>query len=325
MYDLSGSRILITGGAGFVGSHIIDQLLQRGVEEIVVLDNMLRGRPGNIAEPLQSGRVTLIEGDIRDLPLVERLVASTDYCLHMAATRITRCAEHPREALEVMFDGAFNVFNACAEHKTRKIVAASSASIYGMADEFPTSERAHPYNNITMYGAGKLANEGMLRAFYHTHQLNYAAMRFFNVYGPRMDTHGRYTEVLIRWYHLIRDGKAPLIFGDGSQTMDFVHVSDVARACIQALAHEATDEVFNVACGVETSLVDLCQTLLDVMGSEIQPEFRPLPSERKAVEVLRRLADTRKAKALIDFEAAIDLRAGLVDLVAWLDQLPEQD
>ena len=320
MNDLSRSRVLITGGAGFIGSHIADQLLAEYVAEIVLLDNMLRGSRANVAHALRSGKVRLVEGDIRDRALLEELFPGIDYVFHMAALRITRCAENPREALEVMFDGAFNVAEACVRHKVKKLVAASSASIYGTADTFPTREDHHPYNNRTLYGAAKMANELMYRSFNDMYGLPYAAMRYFNVYGPRMDTEGKYTEVLIRWYGLIKKGEAPLIYGEGDQTMDFVYVEDVARANVLAMKSAASDQVFNVGCQRETSLRQLCDALLKAMGSTLQPRHVPLPAERKAVEVRRRLADGDKARELIGFQAKVSLEEGLARLVRWLDE-----
>jgi len=312
--DLAGSRILITGGAGFIGSHIADQLLAgEGVASVVLLDNMLRGTMRNIEPALGSGRASLVEGDIRDRALLDKLVAGADYVFHMAALRITRCAENPREALEVMFDGAFNVAEACVKHKVKKLVAASSASVLGTADSFPTKEDHHPYNNRTLYGAAKLANELIYRSFNDMNGLNYTAMRYFNVYGPRMDLEGKYTEVLIRWYGLIKKGQEPVIFGEGDQTMDFVYVEDIARANILAMKA-------NVACGRETSLRQLCDAFLKAMGSNLKPRHVPLPAERKAVEVLRRLADTSKAREMLGFEAKVSLEEGLGLLVGWLDK-----
>jgi UDP-glucose 4-epimerase len=318
--SLEGSRILITGGAGFVGSHITDELIEReGVREVILLDNLLRGSRRNVQDALGTGRVRLVEGDIRDCALLDRLLPGVDYVFHMAALRITRCAENPREALEVMYDGAFNVVEACVRHRVKKLVAASSASIYGTADLFPTQEDHHPYNNRTLYGAAKMANELMYRAFNDMYGLPYVAMRYFNIYGPRMDTEGKYTEVLIRWYRLVKEGKQPLIFGEGDQTMDFVEVGDVARANVLAMKAPVSDQVFNVASQRETSLRELCDAFLRAMGSSLVPKHIPLPSERKAVEVWRRLADTRKAKELLGFEARLGLEEGLARLVRWLD------
>ena len=319
MKSIAGSRILITGGAGFIGSHITDQLLLEKVEEIILIDDFIRGSRENVADALKSGKVKLIEGDIRDQALLDELFPKIDCCFHLAAFRINQCAAEPRAAFEVMFGGTFNVAESCIKHKVKKIVIASSASIYGTAEKFPTNEKHHPYNNKTLYGAAKLANEVIFRSFYDMYGLRYNAMRYFNVYGPRMDIFGKYTEVLIRWYHLIKKNSPPLIYGDGKQSMDFVSVEDVARATILALTAPVTDEVFNVACGVETTLEELCAALLEVMDSNLKPKYVPLPDDRKNVEVTRRLADTSKAAALIGFKAKIDLRQGLRSLVRWLD------
>jgi UDP-glucose 4-epimerase len=317
--SLEGSRVLITGGAGFVGSHIADRLIaHEGVREVVLLDNLLRGSRRNVEEALRSGRARLVEGDIRDRSLLDELFPGVDHVFHMAALRITRCADNPREALEVMYDGTFNVVEACVKHRVKKLVAASSASILGTADLFPTREDHHPYNNRTLYGAAKLANELMYRAFNDMYGLPYVALRFFNVFGPRMDTEGKYTEVLIRWYRLISQGERPLIFGEGDQTMDFVDVTDVARANVLAMKADASDEVFNVASQRETSLRQLCEALLRVMGSTLEPKHVPLPAERKAVEVLRRLADTSRAREQLGFSAEVSLEDGLERLVRWL-------
>ncbi|MCJ7812428.1 NAD-dependent epimerase/dehydratase family protein, partial [bacterium] len=264
MNDLAGKRVLITGGAGFVGSHTTDQLILENVSEIVIVDNLIRGHMENIELAIQSGKINFIEGDIRDVNLMNKIFENMDYCFHMAALRITRCAENPREALDVMLNGTFNVIDMCVKHKIQKLVAASSASIYGNADHFPTKEDHHPYNNHTFYGATKLSNELMYRSFKDMYDMHYIAMRYFNIFGPRMDREGKYTEVLIRWYYSIKEGKQPLIFGDGKQTMDFIDVEDIARANILALKSDVTDVVFNVASGIETSLVELCFALLEV-------------------------------------------------------------
>ena len=263
---------------------------------------------------MPSGRVRLIEADIRDRGLMEELVSHSDLVFHMAALRITQCAENPRHAMEVMADATFDLLDLCVKHKVEKVIAASSASIYGMAEQFPTTESHHPYNNWTLYGAAKVFNEGLLRSFHHMYGLNYAAMRYFNVYGPRMDIHGVYTEVLIRWMERINAGQPPVIFGDGHQTMDFVYIEDVARANVLAAKADVTDEVFNVASGTETSLRQLAEMLSQVMGGTSKLEFQPA---RKVNPVQRRLADIEKARRLIGFEASVPLDEGLERLVAW--------
>jgi UDP-glucose 4-epimerase len=313
--NVNGSRIVVTGGAGLIGSTTIDLLLQsHAPEQIVIFDDLSRGTTANIEAALGDPRVVLVEGDVRDQAAVEHVMHGADAVLHMAALRITACAAAPREAFEVMCAGSFNVVSAAQQAGVKKVVAASTASIYGMAEQFPTTERHHPYNNRTWYGASKVMLEGLLRSFNDMHALSYIALRYFNVYGARMDIHGKYTEVLIRWMERLEAGEAPLILGDGSQTMDFVYVDDVARANVLALSSDVSDEVFNVASGVETSLNDLAAALTHVMGARTPPAYGP---ERKINAVPRRLASTDKAERLLGFRASVPLDEGLRRLVAW--------
>jgi nucleoside-diphosphate-sugar epimerase len=308
------TRYLVTGGAGLIGSHVVDLLVREPDAAVVVLDDLSRGRKANLEEAVRSGRVELVVGDIRDRPLLDRLMEGVDVVFHQAAVRITQCAEDPRLALEVLACGTFEVVDAAVSAGVRKVVAASSASVYGRAEQFPTGERHHPYNDETAYGVAKCFGEGVLRSFRATTGLDYVALRYFNVYGPRMDVHGVYTEVLIRWIERIAAGLPPVVFGDGSDTMDFVHVEDVARANLHAARSEASGDVFNVGSGVETSLLELAELLLAVMGSDVGIEHGP---PRQAAAVRRRLADVEHARQLLGFEARIGLEEGLRDLVAW--------
>jgi UDP-glucose 4-epimerase len=311
---MKNSRVLVTGGAGLVGSHIADLLVKEEVAEIIVLDNFTRGQISNLAWAKEHGCVKVVEGDIRDLKILDEVMDGVDIVFHQAAIRITQCAAEPRLALEVMADGTYNVLEAAVKAKVKKVVAASSASIYGMAETFPTTESHHPYNNRTLYGATKIFNEALLRSFYDMYGLDYVALRYFNVYGPRMDIYGVYTEVLIRWMDRIIAGQPPLIFGDGKQTMDFIYIEDIARANILAAKADVTDEVFNIASSVESSLNDLADGLTKVMGSDLKPEYG---EERKVNPVARRLADVTKAKQLLGFESEVSLEEGLSKLVDW--------
>ena len=293
---------------------MVDQLVAAGAGEVVVLDNLVRGRRENLADALTSSTVRLVEGDIRDRTLVAELMSGTDFVFHLAAIRITQCASEPRLALEVLVDGTFDIAEAAAEAGVRKVIASSSASVYGLATEFPTPETQHPYANDTLYGAAKTFNEGMLRSFHAMNGLNYVALRYFNVYGPRMDIHGVYTEVLIRWMERIEAGQSPLILGDGLQTMDFVFTEDIARANLLAAESDATDEVFNIGSGTETSLLELAEALMRVMDTSQRLEFGP---PRGVNSVTRRLADVSLADKRLGWRAEIDLEEGLRRLVAW--------
>ncbi|MEJ2857472.1 MULTISPECIES: NAD-dependent epimerase/dehydratase family protein [unclassified Saccharothrix] len=313
--NLRDARVLITGGAGLIGSTIADHLLDEGVAEIVVLDNLVRGRLENLAGPLAAGAVKFVEGDLRDVDAVRSTMDGIDLVFHQAAIRITQCAEEPRLAHDVLATGTFNVLEAAVQANVTKVVAASSASVYGLAELFPTQENHHAYANRTLYGAAKVYNEGLLRSFNEMYGLDYVALRYFNVYGPRMDVFGVYTEVLVRWMERIAAGTPPLILGDGSQTMDFVYSTDIARANVLAAKSDVSDEVFNVASGVETSLAQLADALLEVMGrGDLRPEHGP---ERKVNAVPRRLASTEAAREKLGFEASVSLHEGLTSLVSW--------
>ena len=297
-----------------IGSHIADGLIAEGLQEIVVLDNLTRGRRQNLEPAMASGKVTIIEGDIRDRNLVVRAMKGIDIIFHEAAIRITHCAEDPRLAHDVLATGTFNLIEAAVAAKVKRFVLASSASIYGQAEEFPTNENHHGYGNRTIYGATKMYSEGLLRSFYEMYGLNYVALRYFNVYGPRMDAYGVYTEVMVRWMERLAKGQPCVILGDGAQTMDFVFVRDIARANLMAANSSITDDVLNIASGTETSLTELASALGRVMGVDLRPEYGPA---RKATPVWRRLADVSKAERLIGFKTKVSLEEGLRELVKW--------
>jgi len=314
---IEGAKILVTGGAGLIGSTTIDQLLlNEKPAQIVIFDNMTRGTTRNLENALKDERVTLIKGDIRDKDAVYKVTEGMDAVIHMAAIRITACAADPREAMEVMNDGTFNVIDAAHKAGVKKVLAASSASILGLADTFPTTEDHHPYNNRTWYGASKIMLEGLLRSYNDMYGLNYVAMRYFNVYGPRMDVEGKYTEVLVRWVQRISQGIPPLIMGDGKTSMDFIYIEDLARANVLGLKSDVSDEVFHIASGVETSLGELAATTMKVMGApaDMVPEYGP---ERKVNAVSRRLSSTEKAERLLGFKAEVSLEEGVRRFVTW--------
>lgn len=313
MYRIDGSTVLITGGAGFIGSTTADQLLDAGATEVRILDDFSRGNRRNLEHASSTGNLVIIPGDIRDAHIVDSAMQKVDYVFHEAALRITRCAEDPRAGIEVLVNGTLNVLESAVKHRVKKIVAASSASVYGNPSHLPMNEM-HPFNNRTLYGAAKIADEQMFRAYYEMHGLPYVALRYFNVYGPRMDLDGVYTEVMVRWMDAIQAGQPPKIFGDGSQSMDFVYVEDVARANLAALESQQVDDVFNVGTGHQTNLKELSQLLLRIYGSSLTPEYLP---PRAVNNVRARRADVAKAESLLGFKARVDLETGLRALVQW--------
>lgn len=314
---IEGATVLVTGGAGLIGSHIVDRLIDEGAGEIRVLDNLVRGRMANLASARARRKIDFIQGDVRDPGTVRAVVAGCDYVFHQAAIRITLCAEQPRECMDVLVMGTFNVFDAAAREGVKKVVYASSASVYGAAEVFPTDEKHHPFGNRTLYGAAKLMNEGIARHFHDMSGLPGVGLRYFNVYGPRMDVTGAYTEVFIRWLDCADRGASPQIHGDGSATMDFVYVGDIARANVLAMKSDRRDDVYNVASGTETSLLQLWESIRSVSGAHhLRPEFHP---PRKVNPVPRRLADIRRARDEIGFVAQTPLIDGLRELAAWRD------
>jgi len=312
--DLRGARVLITGGAGVVGSTLTDQLVATEPAEIVIVDNFTRGREENLAWARAHGTVTVVHGDIRDVELMARVTDGIDVVFHQAAIRLPLCAQEPRLALEVMVDGTFNVVEAATRADVDKLVLASSASVYGLAERFPTTEDHHPYGNRTLYGAAKVFGEGLARSFFEDRGLDYVALRYFNVYGPRMDMHSAHVEVLVHWIQRIAQGLPPVIHGDGTETMDFVFVDDVARANVLAATSPATDVVCNVASGVETSLHDLAMALIDAMGADLAPSYEPGRSRANAP---RRLADVTSARELLGWRPEVELQSGLERLIEW--------
>jgi UDP-glucose 4-epimerase len=319
MPNIEDSRILVIGGAGFVGSHIVDQLLAEPVREIVMLDNFVRGTRANLSEAAKDKRVRIVEGSITDKTLLAELMQGTEYVFHLAALWLFECVYQPRSALEVNVVGTFNVVEAAHQAGVKKIVYSSSASVYGDAVFTPMTED-HPFNNRTMYGATKIAGEQFFRAFNEQHKLDYAGLRYMNIYGPRMDYKGTYVSVIMKVLDRIDAGQAPVIFGDGSQSYDFIHVADVARANILALEADASDEFFNVGMGVKTTINELVKMLLEITGSDLQPEYRP----QEQMFVTHRVGSTEKADQQLGFRARVPLEEGLRSVVEWRqrDQQP---
>jgi UDP-glucose 4-epimerase len=315
MADLAGSTVAVVGGAGFIGSHIVDQLLAEPVERIIVVDNFVRGTRGNLETAARDPRVELREGSILDLPFLRQVMDESDYAFHLAALWLHECVHHPRDAVEVNATGTFNVIEAATAAGVKKVVYSSSASVYGDALALPMTEE-HPFNNRTLYGATKIAGEQFFRSFNEQHGLDYVGLRYMNVYGPRMDYKGTYVSVIMKVLDKIDAGEPPLIFGDGSQAYDFVHVSDVARANILSLKSDATDTFLNVGMGVQTTINELVERLIALTGSELQPEY--LPQEQ--MFVTNRVGSTELAEQAIGFRAQVPLDEGLASIVEWRRQ-----
>lgn len=312
MHDLTDSHVLVIGGAGFVGSHIVDQLLEEPVAKVTVLDNFVRGTRENLAAAAEDERVRIVDGSVLDRELLGELMADAQYVFHLAALWLFECVHEPRKALEHNVVGTFNVVEAAQQAGVRKVVYSSSASVYGDALFTPMTEE-HPFNNRTMYGATKIAGEQFFRAFHEQHGLDYSGLRYMNVYGPRMDYKGTYVSVIMKVLDKIDAGEPPVIFGDGSQAYDFVHVGDVARCNILAMKSEATDANYNVGTGVKTTIKELVDALLDITGSELEPEYRP----QEQMFVTHRVGSTEAAERDLGFVAELPYREGLESVVAW--------
>jgi UDP-glucose 4-epimerase len=310
---LAGARVVVTGGAGNVGSHLVDAAVAAGAREVVALDALIRGVPENLAGALATGRAALREIDIRDREAVAASIEGADFVFHQAALRWTRCQEAPRECQEVMVDGTFNVLEAAAAAKVRRVVLASSAVVYGEPEALPMHED-QPLNGTTFYGAMKVANEQLARAFASLHGVPTATLRYFNVYGPRMDVRSRFVEVMIRWLNLIDEGKPLTLFGDGSSSVDFVYVDDVVRANLLACEAGPGAAIVNVCSGVETTMRDLAALLLRLTGSSAGMEFKPQPAGALPA---RRVGDPARARELLGFEARTGLEDGVRKLIEW--------
>lgn len=310
--DLTNTRLMLVGGAGLVGSHIVDQLVDEPVSEIVVFDNFVRGTRENLADASSSAKVRIVEGSMLDRDLLARELKGIDGVFLLASLWLGECVNDPRSAWEVNTLGTWNVVEACLAAGVRRLVYSSSASVYGNAVVTPMTEE-HPFNNRTTYGATKIANEQMLRAMYEQHTLPYIGLRYMNIYGPRMDYAGTYVSVIMKVLDRIFAGERPIVFGDGSQVYDFIHVRDAARANILGMKADCADELFNIGMGVGTSINELVQILLELTGSTLEIEYRP---EAQSF-VTHRIGSTEKAERLLGFRAQVPLREGLRSVVEW--------
>lgn len=310
--NLKDARIVLIGGAGFVGSHIVDRLLQEPVREIVVFDNFVRGTRDNLDLARKNSRLQVVEGSITEKDAVRSAIGHADGVFLLASLWLGECVSDPRSAWEVNTLGTWNVVEACRDLGVKRIVFSSSASVYGNPSFTPMTEE-HPFNNRTTYGATKIANEQMLRSIYDQHQLPYVGLRYMNIYGPRMDYYGTYVSVIMKVLDRIFAGKAPVIFGDGTQVYDFIYVEDVAEANVLAMKAECADEFFNVGCGIGTTINELVEHLLTLTDSTLRPEHRA----QEQSFVTYRIGSVEKAQRLLGFRASTPLVDGLRRVVAW--------
>jgi UDP-glucose 4-epimerase len=314
MPDIRGSNVLVIGGAGLIGSHVVDELTREDVGQITIYDNFCRGTRANLELALKDPRVRIYEagGDVLQSDILSAAVREADYVIHLAALWLLQCHEYPRAAFDVNVRGTFNVLEACRDHQIKRLVYSSSASVYGDAVELPMTEE-HPFNNRTFYGATKIAGEAMFRAFFDRYALPYVGLRYMNVYGPRQDYKGTYIAVIMKILDRIDQGMPPIVYGDGSQSYDFIFVSDVARANIAALKSNVRDQFYNVGSGIQTSIKDICEILLEETGSSLSIQYEPAG----LTFVTNRVGSTAKAERDLGFKTSVPLRDGLRHLIAW--------
>ena len=312
--NLKNKRIMVIGGAGLIGSPVVDELLNTDVSEILIYDNMFRGAIDNIKDALKDPRVKINPhgGDILHEDILDRAMQGVDGVIHLAALWLLHCHEYPQSAFDVNIRGTYNVIEACRKHNIEKLVYSSSASVYGDAIQEPMAEN-HPYNNWTFYGATKIAGEHMIKAYHKRYDLNGIGLRYMNVYGPRQDYKGAYIAVMMKILDCIDSGERPKVFGDGSQAYDFIHVKDVAKANICALQADCSYGMYNVGRGIKTSIKDLAELLLKLSGSKLEIQYEPSGQ----TFVTNRVGCPKAAEKDIGFKWSIDLEDGMQSLIDW--------
>jgi len=313
--NIQNKTILVIGGAGFIGSHIVDQLLKEGIKRVIIYDNFCRGTYSNIEKGLSDTRVEVFEagGDTLQEDILDSAVKQADAVIDLAALWLLQCNEYPRAAFEANIRGTFNVLEACEKHNIERLVYSSSASVYGDAIEIPMTEK-HPYNNETFYGATKIASEHLFKAYHHRYNLRGVCLRYMNVYGPRQDFKGAYVAVIVKMIDNVLAGKSPVVYGDGSQSYDFVYVEDVARANILSLKSEAPFGFYNVCTGIKTSIKEVSEMILNICDRE---DLGIKYNESGQTFVKNRIGDTVSSKKDLNFTANVSLRDGLKTLINW--------
>ena len=315
---LKNKKVLVIGGAGFIGSHVVSELLKTEVRSVVIYDNLTRGKKSNLSPSLNDKRCILYKngGDIRDIDLLNDAMSGVDCVVHLAAMWLLHCKDFPRTAFHVNIEGTFNVLEACVKNNVKRLVYSSSASVYGDAVEVPMTE-SHPFNNRNFYGATKIAGEAMCRAFYDRYGLSYVGLRYMNVYGPHQDQTAAYTGVIPIMLNKIDTNEQPVINGDGSQAYDFIDVEDAGRCNVMALESESTDQFYNVGTGIQTSIKELCDTILEMRKSSLVVKYNPYSEDDARRMVQNRIGSPDKAKNDLGFSHNYSLKEGLQRLIDW--------
>lgn len=316
--DIKGSKILVIGGAGFIGSFVVAELLKEEIAEVVVYDNFARGQKSYLSEQLKDPRCSIfpIGGDIREVDILDTAVKGKDYVICLAAMWLLHCKDYPRTAFEVNIAGTFNVLEACVRNGVKKLVWSSSASVYGDAVELPMTE-SHPFNNKNFYGATKIAGEAMATAFHERYGLPIIGLRYMNVYGPHQDQTAAYTGVVPIMLNKIEANEPPTINGDGSQAYDFIYVEDVARCNVDALKSDVKFGMYNVGTEVQTSIKELCDLILELKKSQLQVVYNPYSADDARAMVQNRIGSRIKAEKELGFKYRYSLREGLQKLIQW--------
>ena len=314
--EIKGKSFLVTGGAGFIGSHLVDELLKFDIKELKICDNLVRGQIENLGNALKDSRVKLYagkEGDIKSTGNVDIFTRNIDGVFHMAARCLGFCQDNPREAFNTNVMGLFNLLDACVKNKVKRVIYSSSSSVYGNSVYSPMDEE-HPFMNRNIYGATKISGEAMIKSFYYKYDLPYVALRYMNVYGPRQDYLGVYIAVIIKIIDKILKNESPVIFGDGSQSFDFVYVKDVCRANIQAMNSNITNEYYNISSGQKTSVLELCKIIMKQMKTPLSIKFVDI---KDRTLVSNRIGSTEKTERELGFTAKTVLEKGLAETIKW--------
>lgn len=316
--ELKDSKVLVIGGAGFIGSFVVSELLKEPITEVVIYDNFARGQKDYLKEQLKDPRCSIfpIGGDVREIDILDTAMQGKDYVICLAAMWLLHCKDYPRTAFEVNIAGTFNVLEACVKHKIKKLIWSSSASVYGDAVELPMTE-SHPFNNKNFYGATKIAGEAMATAFHDRYGLQVIGLRYMNVYGPHQDQTAAYTGVVPIMLNKIEANESPVINGDGSQAYDFIYVEDVARCNVQALKSDMKFGMYNVGTEVQTSIRELCDLILELKKSNLKVTYKPYSADDARALVQNRIGSRKKAEKELGFLYKYSLREGLEKLIQW--------